>query len=607
MLIPVILSGGAGLALVAGLARSVSPKPFIRLARRQDAAAEDDRASRRLEEVELIITVTNREHYFLTKDEYREEHGRADEQLFLLEPCGRNTAPAVAMAAFHAVAACGDDTQLLILPADHLIEDQDALPGCRTRRGTLAKNGTLVTFGIDPTRPETGYGYIECGGPLDSPGAYRVSQFVEKPCLERAEEFRSFGPFLEFRACSASGLELFSSAARLRARRCTTGAEAVGRRRNGAAAKRSTWTRRDSRRSRTCPSTMRSWRNHADVAVVRAAFRWNDIGSWTPSASSPRPTRTATEFAVKPIMVDTRDCYIQSDSRVVAAVGVRDLIVVDTPDALLMTRQESGAGSEKVVSQLKLGTTPLHQFHRTVHRPWGTYHRSGGRAKPQDQAYRREAEGCSESADAPSSQRALGGGSGPAEVVNGQQAVRCGRKRVDFHSGRPQASPRKLRQRGPGDHRSADRQLPRGRRYRPFRRRLWQGLTFKSRKGGARRRGRSRRGGNYLFLSRAIGRFGVIRIVLVVAAGVCAVVTLGPLEIELVQRDAEELRINLLQRADAASHQGIWRAVGFHDEKHAGRHFRQHERVAHEMHRRRIDHENVARAGKRFDELLEAM
>jgi mannose-1-phosphate guanylyltransferase/mannose-6-phosphate isomerase len=161
MLVPVILSGGAGSRLWP-VSREAYPKPFIRLADGKTLLQKTFERAAAIPGVDTVITVTNREYYFLTRDEFHKS-ASAHRQLFVLEPCGRNTAPAVAMAAFHAAALYGADTQLLVLPADHLIDDQGAFRTAVDDARRLAADGTLVTFGVTPTRAESGYGYIECG------------------------------------------------------------------------------------------------------------------------------------------------------------------------------------------------------------------------------------------------------------------------------------------------------------------------------------------------------------------------------------------------------------------------------------------------------------
>jgi mannose-1-phosphate guanylyltransferase/mannose-6-phosphate isomerase len=371
MLIPVILSGGAGSRLWP-ISREAFPKPFIRLADGKTLLQKTIERARGLDGVQVVYTVTNREHFFLTKDEFAKCASGSGE-LFLLEPFGRNTAPAAAMAAFCAVEAYGDDAQLLVLPADHLINDERGFRAAVAKACELARDGTLVTFGIAPMRAETGYGYIECGTPLDNADSYRVERFVEKPSLERAREFVSSGRFLW-----NSGMFCFGARAYLDAlRNCAPGvyeaAELCWK-----STDRSSGEKIDLDPSRFAAiedvsidyAVMEKARQ---VAVVRSNFDWNDIGSWTAVADLTPADTNGNRLCGETVLVDTHDCYIQTDGRVVAAVGLNDLIVVDTPDALLVSDKRRAQEVKSVVSQLKLRNHPLHQFHRTVHRPWGTF------------------------------------------------------------------------------------------------------------------------------------------------------------------------------------------------------------------------------------------
>jgi mannose-1-phosphate guanylyltransferase/mannose-6-phosphate isomerase len=371
MLIPVILSGGAGSRLWP-VSREAFPKPFIRLADGKTLLQKTVERAGAVGDVQTIYTVTNREHYFLTKDEFA-KCATGLKELFLLEPCGRNTAPAAAMAAFSAVETSGENTQLLILPADHLINDLSKFRAAVADACRLAEDGALVTFGIAPTRPETGYGYIECGNSLKSRNGYSVTRFVEKPSLEKAEGFLSSGRFLW-----NSGMFCFGARAYLEAlRTCAPQVyEAAALCWNST--DRSSGEKIDLDAARFAAiedvsidyAVMEKSRN---VAVVRSTFDWNDIGSWTAVGDLTAADSNGNRICGETVLVDTHDCYIQSDGRVVAAVGLNDLIVIDTPDALLVSDKSRAQEVKSVVSQLKLRNHPLHQFHRTVHRPWGTF------------------------------------------------------------------------------------------------------------------------------------------------------------------------------------------------------------------------------------------
>lgn len=182
MLVPVILSGGAGTRLWP-VSREGHPKPFMRLADGQSLLQKTFLRGARQEGAGEVLTITNRDYYFRSKDEYAALRQREPRQSFLLEPCGRNTAPAILLGAFKVREAHGDDAVMLVLPADHLIADAAGFARHVQYAVAAARQGKLVTFGIVPTAPETGFGYIACGA---ADGHVRqVLRFVEKPSLDR--------------------------------------------------------------------------------------------------------------------------------------------------------------------------------------------------------------------------------------------------------------------------------------------------------------------------------------------------------------------------------------------------------------------------------------
>ncbi|MGZ5095478.1 MAG: mannose-1-phosphate guanylyltransferase/mannose-6-phosphate isomerase [Burkholderiales bacterium] len=371
MLIPVILSGGAGSRLWP-VSREAYPKPFIRLADGKTLLRKTIDRAARVGTADAFMTVTNREYYFLTKEEY-EKSGRRDRQLFLLEPCGRNTAPAVAMAAFQAAALYGKDTQLLILPADHLIDDHEAFASAVQVAQNIARTGALVTFGVVPTRPESGYGYIECGEATGVDGSHRVARFVEKPTLEVAAQFVSSDRFLWNSGMFCFSADAFTKALEQCAPELYRTTKACWDATEG----------RDQDKVQLNPEQFAKlddisidyavMEKHHNVAVVRANFAWNDIGSWSAVGDLTPPDAKGNRISGEAVTVDTTDCYIQSEGRVVAAIGLKNLIVIDTPDALLVTDKSRVQDVKQVVSQLKLQNHATHQLHRTVHRPWGSY------------------------------------------------------------------------------------------------------------------------------------------------------------------------------------------------------------------------------------------
>jgi mannose-1-phosphate guanylyltransferase / mannose-6-phosphate isomerase len=370
MLVPVILSGGAGSRLWP-VSREAYPKPFIKLSDGSTLLARTLRRAHFVKDVDAFLIVTNREHYFLTQDEYGRA-GLKGSPTFLLEPRGRNTAPAIAMAAFHAAAIYGDDAELLILPADHLIDDVDAFNVDVVNARAVARKGTLVTFGITPTHPETGYGYIECGDAALGKGVYRVTRFVEKPNSKVASSFLTSDRFLwnSGMFCFTAGtfisaLEKCSPELYRSAKVCW---DATTRKTNKIELHAELFSA-----LLDISVDYAVMEKYSDVAVVKAGFDWSDIGSWAAVGELLSPDTNGNRTVGETIIVDARNCYIQSDSRVVAAVGVEDLVIVDTPDALLISNKACTQDVKRVVSQLKLNNHATHQVHRTVHRPWGTY------------------------------------------------------------------------------------------------------------------------------------------------------------------------------------------------------------------------------------------
>ncbi len=192
-LVPILLSGGAGTRLWP-VSREASPKPFMQLADGQSLLQKTFLRAACLSGVDTVITITNREYYFKTRDDY--ETVVADSKVnktFMLEPMGRNTGPAVALAALMISEKWGRDAVMLVLAADHLIEGDKAFGDAIASAAGLANKGRLVTFGIKPTGPDTGYGYIEQGKAIDAVGGCDVARFVEKPSLEVAEQYPGIG------------------------------------------------------------------------------------------------------------------------------------------------------------------------------------------------------------------------------------------------------------------------------------------------------------------------------------------------------------------------------------------------------------------------------
>lgn len=368
MLYPVVLSGGSGTRLWP-LSRQDRPKQFLALIGEHSLYQESILRAAGLPGVQAPITVCSEAHRF-TVGEQLESIGVASGGI-LLEPAQRNTAPAIALAALHALQSDAEAT-LLVMPADHLIENEKDFHTAVTQAETLASEGWLVTFGITPDHAETGYGYIRRGRSLDD-GGFQIDSFVEKPDRDAAERYVADGNY-----SWNSGMFLFRAQRYLD--ELTVHAPAIVDAARKAYEKAVTdldFKRIDEESFAASPSDSIDYavmEKTSRAAVVPVSCGWSDIGSWSSLWAVARRDDCGNRTDGDVIMVDTRDSLVHaSERRMVATVGIDDVVIIDTADATLVAHKDRVQDVKEVVDKLKDKGRSEHLSHRKVHRPWGSY------------------------------------------------------------------------------------------------------------------------------------------------------------------------------------------------------------------------------------------
>ncbi len=365
----VLLSGGSGTRLWP-LSREAYPKQFLPL------AGEDSMLQATWLRVAPIapsappIVIANEEHRFLAAEQLRLVG--VSNPAIVLEPVGRNTAPAIAAAALQAMAA-GDDPLLLVLPSDHVVRDAEAFRAAVRVASPTAEQGALVTFGIVPTAPETGFGYIqaEAGQAAPGGGVRKVLRFVEKPDAGTARRYLEEGGYYW-----NSGMFLFRASRYLDELRKFRPDILEATTRAFEAAKRDgDFVRLDRDAFTACPSDSIDYavmEKTGDACVLPVDIGWNDVGSWSALWDVSEQDDAGNAHHGDVIAVDSRDSYAYA-RRLVALVGVDNLVVVETDDAVLVARKDRVQQVKDVVAKLKSDRRSQAALHREVHRPWGSY------------------------------------------------------------------------------------------------------------------------------------------------------------------------------------------------------------------------------------------
>lgn len=371
MIIPVILAGGSGTRLWP-LSRELYPKQLLSLVDEKTMLQNTILRLMRFPRVHIPMVVCNEEHRFMVAEQLR--NIGVPNATIILEPTGRNTAPAVAVAAIKALES-GDDPALMVLPADHNIDDVAALHQAIEQGFELCEKGFLTTFGIVPKAPETGYGYIEKGEAIplvSSSNAVRIAKFVEKPDIKTAQQYVSSGNY-----CWNSGMFMFKASRVLKELEtfvpeivtdCRT-AVSMG-------VKDLDFFRLDKIAFQGCPSDSIDYavmEKTDQGAMIPLSAGWNDLGSWDALWQVGKKDECGNVIHGDVVVHEVKDSYLYAETRMIAAVGLNNHVVVETADAVLIAPRDRVQDVKKIVTQLKTVMREEATIHKKVYRPWGSY------------------------------------------------------------------------------------------------------------------------------------------------------------------------------------------------------------------------------------------
>ena len=363
-MIPVILSGGSGTRLWP-LSRGQYPKQFLPLVSEKTMIQETVIRLNGLENLQPPIAVCNEDHRFMMAEQLWEIGVKP--AAIILEPMGKNTAPAVAIAAL----SVKPDDVLIVLPADHVIVDRETFHQAVIEADSLARQGRLVTFGIVPTEPETGYGYIKRSDSRQG-DAFVVEAFVEKPDMATAQRYLDSGDYFW-----NSGMFAFTAGSYLEElNKFNPGMLRACREALQGAQKDLDFTRLDKETFSACPSDSIDYAvmEKTDKAVVIPLDAgWNDVGSWSALWDVTRKDAAGNAVFGDVITLETENSYLYSKNKLVVALGVQDLVVVETDDALLVATKDKVQEVKEIVAELKQRRRKEADSHRKVYRPWGHY------------------------------------------------------------------------------------------------------------------------------------------------------------------------------------------------------------------------------------------
>jgi len=372
-IIPVIMCGGSGTRLWP-LSRAQFPKQFLPLV--NDTSMLQDTLARLPSQHQAPVFICNEDHRFLVAEQVKQVN--CGKTTILLEPKGRNTAPAVALAALNALTD-NDDALLLVLAADHVIKDTKAFHQAVNVATVAAVQGKLVTFGIVPTHAETGYGYIQKGskqeeqqGNQQGNDIYQVAKFVEKPNAATAQDYLDSGDYLW-----NSGMFLFKASRYLaELEKFRPDILSACRASMAKVEKDLDFTRPDKESFLQCADESIDYavmEKTADAVVVPLDAGWSDVGSYAALWEVCQQDAQHNVIKGDVIAHDTSNSYIHSQNKLIATLGVDNLVIIDTPDAVLIAHKDKVQNVKEIVNELKAKQRPESTIHREVYRPWGKY------------------------------------------------------------------------------------------------------------------------------------------------------------------------------------------------------------------------------------------
>lgn len=366
MILPIVIAGGSGTRLWP-LSRQSYPKQFLPLLEGGRSLLQETILRFAKANFAEPWFICNEEHRFLVAEQLRNIKSNGH---IILEPVGRNTAPAIAIAALQAE-NIHEDALLLVMPADHVIKDNAAFLQAVEKAQVLADADQLVTFGITPTQPETGYGYIHKGSPIGNQG-YQVARFIEKPALQKATEYVADGHYLW-----NSGIFMFKAGVYLDALK-KTAPEIVSfcERALAGASMDHDFIRLHKDIFSECPADSIDYavmEKTSNAAVVELATDWSDLGSWSSLWEMREKDENGNACQGDTIVQEVQQSLVHAEHRLVAVVGVENVIVIETKDAVLVAAKDKVQQIKSIVNTIKNDQRHEHLMHREVYRPWGSY------------------------------------------------------------------------------------------------------------------------------------------------------------------------------------------------------------------------------------------